>query len=209
MADKSKIPVIVGGVRTPIGRFLGGMASISAPNLGAIAIGSALERSGIDLAAIDEVIMGNVVTAGEGQAPARQAAINAGIPATVPSLTINKVCGSGMKTILMGAQTIGMGDADIFVAGGMENMSLAPHILPNSRSGIRFGNYEMKDAMAWDGLQDVYTDRPMGNCAEECASKYGFSREEQDSYAIESFKRAQAAIEQGIFKNEIIYFPNS
>jgi acetyl-CoA C-acetyltransferase len=148
--------------------------------------------------------MGHVIQAGVGQAPARQAALFAGLPESVPCTTINKVCGSGMKTILMGVQAIGMGDANLFVAGGMENMSLAPHLLPNSRKGFRFGNNEVKDAMAWDGLQDVYTDRPMGNCAEECVAKYGFTREEQDSYAIESFKRAQSAIEEGIFRNEII-----
>ena len=195
---------ILGGARTPSGSYLGSLSSIPAPKLGAKAIEGALKSSNIDQQKVDEVAMGHVVQAGTGQAPARQASIFAGLPENVPCTTINKVCGSGMKTILMGAQTIGMGDADIFVAGGMENMSLAPHLLPNSRSGVRFGSYEMKDSMAWDGLQDVYTDRPMGNCAEECASKYGFSREDQDNYAIESFKRAQAAIEQGVFKNEIV-----
>lgn len=195
---------ILGGARTPSGSYLGSLSTVSAPKLGALAIEGALKKSHVEKEKIDEVAMGHVIQAGVGQAPARQAALFAGLPESVPCTTINKVCGSGMKTILMGVQAIGMGDANLFVAGGMENMSLAPHLLLHSRKGLRFGNNEVKDAMALDGLQDVYTDRPMGNCAEECVKKYGFTREEQDSYAIESFKRAQSAIEEGIFRNEII-----
>ena len=147
--------------------------------------------------------MGNVIQAGVGQAPARQAALLAELPKSVPCTTVNKVCGSGLQTIILGAQTILSGDNDVVVAGGMENMSLAPHLLPGSRSGFKFGSAEVKDAMQWDGLWDVYSDRPMGNCAEECAKKYNFSREEQDEFAINSFKRAQQAVNDGVFKSEM------
>ena len=194
---------ILGGARTPSGSYLGSLSSVSAPELGAVAISGALEKANIKKENVDEVAMGHVVQAGTGQAPARQAALFAGLPESTPSTTVNKVCGSGMKTIIMGAQAIKSGDANIFVAGGMENMSLAPHLIPNSRTGLKFGSGEVRDAMSWDGLQDVYTNRPMGNCAEECVEKYSFTREEQDNFSIESFKRAQAAIEEGIFKNEI------
>ena len=147
--------------------------------------------------------MGNVIQAGVGQAPARQAALLAELPKSVPCTTVNKVCGSGLQTIILGAQTILSGDNDVVVAGGMENMSLAPHLLPGSRNGFKFGSAEVKDAMQWDGLWDVYSDRPMGNCAEECAKKYNFSREEQDEFAINSFKRAQQAVNDGVFKSEM------
>ncbi len=193
---------ILSGARTPSGTFMGPLSTVSAPKLGAVAIEAAINRAEVSKEKIDEVFMGNVVSAGVGQAPARQAAIFAGLPESVPCTTLNKVCGSGLKAIITGAQTILAGDNKLVVAGGMENMSLAPHLLLNSRSGFKFGEAAMKDAMQWDGLWDVYSNRAMGNCAEEAASKYS-SREEQDQYAIESFKRAQAAIKSGMFKKEI------
>lgn len=193
---------ILSGARTPSGTFMGPLSTVSAPKLGAVAIESALKRAEISKDKVDEVFMGNVVSAGVGQAPARQAAIFAGLPESVPCTTLNKVCGSGLKAIISGAQSILAGDNKLVVAGGMENMSMAPHLLLNSRSGFKFGEAAMKDAMQWDGLWDVYSNRPMGNCAEEASAKYS-NREEQDQYAIESFKRAQAAIKAGVFKKEI------
>jgi acetyl-CoA C-acetyltransferase len=194
---------ILSGARTPSGSFLGALSSVSAPKLGATAIQGALKKAGVAGDKVDEVFMGNVVTAGVGQAPARQAAMFAELPQSVPCSTVNKVCGSGLKTIIMGAQSILAGDNNVVVSGGMENMSLAPHLIMSGRSGIKFGAGEMKDSMQWDGLWDVYSDRPMGNCAEECVSKYGFTREQMDDFSIESFKRAQAAITEGVFKDEI------
>jgi acetyl-CoA C-acetyltransferase len=194
---------ILGGSRTPSGSFLGSLSTVPASRLGAAAIRGALEATGVNGNEVDEVFMGHVVQAGTGQAPARQAALFAELPQSTPCTTVNKVCGSGMKTILMGAQSIAAGDNKLVVAGGMENMSLAPHLLPGSRMGAKFGATEMKDSMQWDGLWDVYSDRPMGNCAEECATKYKFTREAQDEFAISSFKRAQKAAEEGIFKSEI------
>ncbi len=195
---------ILSGSRTPVGSFLGQLSTVSAPTLGATAIEGALKKANIEKNKVDEVFMGNVISAGVGQAPARQAALSAGLPESTPCTTLNKVCGSGMKTIISGAQTILAGDNQVVVAGGMENMSMAPHLISNSRVGIsKFGPASMKDSMQWDGLWDVYTDRPMGNCAEECATKHELSREAQDEYAIESFKRAQAAAKDGIFKDEI------
>lgn len=193
---------ILSGARTPSGTFMGPLSTVSAPKLGAAAIEAALKKAEISKEKVDEVYMGNVVSAGVGQAPARQAAIFAGLPESVPCTTLNKVCGSGLKAIITGAQSILAGDNKLVVAGGMENMSLAPHLLLNSRSGFKFGEATMKDAMQWDGLWDVYSNRAMGNCAEEASAKYS-NREEQDQYAIESFKRAQAAITAGIFKKEI------
>lgn len=193
---------ILSGARTPVGSFMGTLSSVSAPKLGAVAILAAVNKAEVDMKKVDEVFMGNVVTAGVGQAPARQAAIFAGLPESVPCNTVNKVCGSGLKTIIMGAQSILAGDNKLVVAGGMENMSMAPHLLMNSRNGIKFGEAGMKDSMQWDGLWDVYSNRPMGNCAEEAAAKYT-NREEQDAYSIESFKRAQAAQKDGIFNSEI------
>ncbi len=193
---------ILSGARTPNGSFLGSLSTVSAPKLGAVAINAALKKAELNPSAVDEVFMGNVVTAGVGQAPARQAAIFAGLPESVPCTTLNKVCGSGLKTIITGAQSILAGDNEVVIAGGMENMSMAPHLLMNSRNGIKFGDGAMKDSMQWDGLWDVYTDRPMGNCAEEAAAKYS-NREEQDAFSIESFKRAQASIKDGIFQSEI------
>ena len=193
---------ILSGARTPSGSFLGSLSSVPAPKLGAVAIEAALKKAEVDGSKVDEVFMGNVVSSGVGQAPARQAAIFAGLPESVPCTTMNKVCGSGLKTIITAAQTILAGDNKLVVAGGMENMSQAPHLLMNSRNGIKFGEGAMKDSMQWDGLWDVYSNRAMGNCAEEAAAKYS-NREEQDAYSIESFKRAQAAIKDGIFNSEI------
>ncbi len=194
---------ILSGSRTPSGSFLGSLSSVTAPNLGATAIKGALEKIGMGKDKVDEVFMGNVVQAGVGQAPARQATIFAGLPESTPATTINKVCGSGLKTIIAGAQTILAGDNEVVVAGGMENMSLAPHFIPGSRNGFKFGETSLKDSMQWDGLTDAYAGTPMGNSAEECAKKYNFTREEQDTFAINSFKRAQKAATEGIFKQEI------
>jgi acetyl-CoA C-acetyltransferase len=193
---------ILSGARTPNGSFMGSLSSVAAPKLGAVAIEAALKKAEIAPSKVDEVFMGNVVTAGVGQAPARQAAIYAGLPDSTPCTTINKVCGSGLKTIITAAQTIAAGDNKLVVAGGMENMSLAPHLLPNSRGGFKFGDTTLKDAMTFDGLTDAYANVPMGICAEEAAKKYT-NREEQDAFAIESFKRAQAAQKDGIFNSEI------
>lgn len=191
------------GMRTPVGSFLGSLSSVTAPKLGSVAIKAALAESQIPKNAVDQVYMGNVVQAGVGQAPARQAALFAGLEKQVPCTTINKVCGSGLETIRLGYNEILQGESQVVVAGGMENMSLAPHLLPQSRSGIKFGAAEIKDSMQWDGLWDVYSDRPMGNCAEECAQKFNLSREEQDQFAQESFQRAQNAAKEGFFKAEI------
>lgn len=195
---------LLGGARTPSGSFMGSLSSVPAPKLGAVAIQGALEKSHIPGDEVDELFMGNVLQAGVGQAPARQAALFSGLPERVPCSTVNKVCGSGLETIILAAQSIKAGDNDLVVAGGMENMSLAPHFLPKSRSGYKFGSTEMKDAMMWDGLWDVYSDRPMGNCAEETLEELKFTREEQDNFAIESFKRAQKATEDGVFKKELV-----
>lgn len=193
---------ILSGARTPNGSFLGSLSNVTAPKLGAVAIEAALKKAEIEKSKVDEVFMGNVVSAGVGQAPARQAAIFAGLPDSTPCTTVNKVCGSGLKTIIMGAQTILSGDNQLVVAGGMENMSLAPHLLLNSRNGFKFGDTNLKDAMTNDGLTDAYSNVAMGVCAEEAAKKYS-NREEQDAFAIESFKRAQKAIADGIFNAEI------
>ena len=193
---------ILAGARTPQGSFMGALSNVPAPRLGAVAIEAALKKAEIDKSKVDEVFMGNVVTAGVGQAPARQAAIYAGLPESTPCSTVNKVCGSGLKTIIMGAQTIAAGDNKLVVAGGMENMSLAPHLLLNSRTGIKFGDANLKDAMTHDGLTDAYQNVAMGVCAEEAAKKYT-TREEQDAFSIESFKRAQKAQAEGIFNKEL------
>lgn len=194
---------LLSGARTPSGSFLGSLSNVSAPKLGGVAISGALEKIGMSKDKVDEVFMGNVISSGIGQAPARQASLAAGLSESVPCTTVNKVCGSGLKTIIMGAQSISAGDNSLVIAGGMENMSMAPHLIPSSRSGTKFGNAEIKDSMQWDGLWDVYSDRPMGNCAEECARKFNFTREEQDSFAIESFKKAQSAVNDGVFQSEI------
>ena len=195
--------VIVGMARTPFGSFQGALSSFTAPKLGAIAIEAALKRAGVASDQVSEVIMGNVLQAGEGQAPARQAAIYAGIPKSVPALTINKVCGSGMKAIMLGAQSIMLGDSDVVVAGGMESMTNTPFYVQNARSGFRMGNQNLIDGMINDGLWDPYNNQHMGNCAELCAKEKNFTREQQDQFAIESFKRAQAAQKAGKFAGEI------
>lgn len=195
---------ILAGARTGFGSFMGNLSSIPATKLGAIAIEGALKKANIPSDRVGEVFMGNVISAGEGQAPARQAALFAKLPESVPCTTVNKVCGSGLQTVILGARSIMTGENSVVVAGGMESMSLAPHLLMNSRTGAKFGPTEMKDSMQWDGLWDVYTDRAMGNCAEECVTKYQMTREEQDQFAIESFKRAQAAVKEGLFKKEIV-----
>ncbi len=195
--------VIVSAVRTPIGSFLGALSSVSATKLGAIAIKAALEKIKLDPDNVDEVLMGSVLQANLGQAPARQAAIFAGIPDTVPCTTVNKVCASGMKAIMQGAQAIKCGDADIIVAGGMENMSSVPHYL-NGRSGQKFGNINLVDGMLKDGLTNVYDGKHMGTCGDLCATEHNFSREEQDAFAIESYNRSAKAWQTGKFDNEVI-----
>ena len=199
--------VIVSIARTPIGSFQGALASLTAPKLGAIAIEAAVKRAGLKPDQVSEVIMGNVLTAGEGQAPARQAAIYAGLPKSVPALTINKVCGSGMKAILLGAQAIALGDSDVVVAGGMESMSNAPYLLTNARTGFRMGNQNAVDSMIFDGLWDPYSNQHMGNCGELCAREKNITRKDQDDFAIESFRRAQNAQKNGWFKEEIVPVP--
>lgn len=195
--------VIVSVARTPIGSFMGSLSTIPAPILGATAIKGALQKINLNPNLIDEVYMGNVVSAGLGQAPARQAAIHAGIPDTVPCTTVNKVCSSGMKAIMLAAQTIALGDADIVVAGGMENMSLIPHY-HHARMGSKFGPISMEDGMQKDGLVDAYEKVAMGVCADECASTYEFTREDQDTFAIESYTRSANAWKEGKFANEIV-----
>lgn len=196
--------VIVSAVRTPIGSFGGALSGISAPKLGATAISAAIKEAGIQPKDVEEVLMGNVLQAGIGQAPARQAAIYAGISENVPCTTINKVCSSGMKAIMMATQSIKAGDADIIVAGGMENMSTVPHYLQNSRNGTKLGNMPLVDGLVLDGLTDVYNGQHMGVCAELCASKHQISREEQDAFALESYRRSAAAWEAGKYKNEVV-----
>ncbi|WP_375764847.1 acetyl-CoA C-acetyltransferase [Archangium gephyra] len=196
--------VIVGAARTPIGAFQGALSKLTAPQLGAIAIKAALERSGVSPDQVGETIMGCVLQAGVGQAPARQAAIYAGIPESVPAVTINKVCGSGLKAVIAGAQAIALGDAEVVVVGGMESMSNAPYVSHTMRGGARMGNVEFKDAMILDGLWDPYSNVHMGNCAEECAVGQGISRANQDEYALESTKRAIEAQKAGLFTREIV-----
>jgi acetyl-CoA C-acetyltransferase len=199
----SKDVVIVSAARTPIGSFLGGLSSISAPKLGAVAIKGALEKINLSPELIDEVLMGNVVQAGTGQAPARQAAIYAGIPDSVPCTTINKVCASGMKTIMQAAQSIALGDADIIVAGGMENMSLIPHY-HHARSAHKFGSVTLDDGLQKDGLVDAYANQAMGIFADSCATEYKFTREAQDAFAIQSYKRSTEAWNEGKFNSEVV-----
>lgn len=196
--------VIVGAARTPIGSFLGSLASVTAPRLGAVAIRAALARAGVEPSAVDEVVMGNVLQAGEGQAPARQAAIYAGLPEKTPAWTLNKVCGSGLKAVISAAQAIALGDADVVVAGGMESMSNVPYYDRTARTGARMGNVELVDGMIHDGLWDVYGQQHMGMCAEHCATTQGISRAAQDEYALESTRRAVEAWKAGAFKAEIV-----
>ncbi|MGO4821143.1 MULTISPECIES: acetyl-CoA C-acyltransferase [unclassified Flavobacterium] len=199
----NKRVVIVSAVRTPIGSFMGGLSTVSAPKLGAIAIKGALDKINLDPKLVDEVFMGNVVQAGVGQAPARQAAIYAGLAETVACTTINKVCASGMKSVMHAAQAIQCGDAEIVVAGGMENMSMIPHYM-HLRTATKFGPATMVDGMQKDGLTDAYDNNAMGVCADLCASEYKFSREDQDNYAIQSYNRSATAWEAGKFDNEIV-----
>ncbi len=195
--------VIVSAVRTPIGSFMGSLSTVPAPKLGAVAIRGALDKIGLDPARVEEVLMGHVVQAGAGQAPARQAAIYAGIPDTVPCTTVNKVCASGMKAVMQAAQAIALGDRSVMVAGGMENMSLIPHYL-HLRTGQKFGPATLLDGMQKDGLVDAYDEQAMGVCADACAAEYHFSREDQDAYAIQSYERSAAAWEGGKFADEVV-----
>jgi acetyl-CoA C-acetyltransferase len=199
----SKKVVIVSAARTPIGSFLGALSTVPATKLGAIAIKGALDKINLKPELVQEVLMGNVVQAGNGQGPARQAAIYAGIPNTVPCTTINKVCASGMKTVMQAAQSIALGDNDIVVAGGMENMSMIPHYL-HARTGTKFGPATLIDGLQKDGLVDAYDQNAMGVCADACATEYNFSREDQDNYAIQSYNRSSAAWEAGKFDNEVV-----
>ena len=196
--------VILSAVRTAIGSFQGTLASMSATQLGAVAVREAVNRAGVEPAKIDEVIMGNVVGAALGQAPARQAAIHGGIPVEVPAMTINKVCGSGLKAVVLAAQAIKLGEADLIVAGGMESMSNCPYIIPKARTGLRMGNGTVVDLMIHDGLWDSFNDFHMGTTGEIVAEKYGIARELQDEYAAGSHRKALAAIESGKFKAEIV-----
>lgn len=195
--------VIVSAARTPIGSFMGSLSTVPATRLGSIAIQGALRKINLKPELVDEVLMGNVVQAGVGQAPARQAALGAGIPVTVPCTTVNKVCASGMKAIMQGAQAIMLGDANIIVAGGMENMSMIPHYL-HLRNGHKFGPAAMIDGMQKDGLVDAYDQNAMGTCADLCATEHHFSREDQDAFAIKSYERSAAAWKEGKFDNEIV-----
>ncbi|WP_029034877.1 acetyl-CoA C-acyltransferase [Salinimicrobium terrae] len=199
----NKEVVIVSAVRTPIGSFLGSLSTVPATKLGSIAIKGALEKINLKPEMVDEVLMGNVVQAGVGQAPARQAALGANIPTSVPCTTVNKVCASGMKAVMQAAQAIALGDANIVVAGGMENMSLIPHYL-HLRNGQKFGPTQMVDGMQKDGLVDAYDHNAMGVAADHCAKEHNYSREEQDKFAIQSYERSRTAWEEGRFKDEVV-----
>ncbi len=195
---------IISAVRTAVGSFQGGLSSIPATKLGSIVIEEAVKRAGIKKGSVDQVIMGNVLSAGLGQAPARQATLEAGLPDTVGCMTINKVCGSGLKSVMLAAQAIMLEDAEVIVAGGMESMTNSPYLLPNARSGYRMGDGEIIDSMIRDGLWDPYDDYHMGNCAEFCAEKYNLTRERQDEFTLESYRRAQEAQKEGKFGEEIV-----
>ena len=195
--------VILGGARTPIGTFMGGLSSLSAPKLGSVAIQCALQNSGVRPEQVQQVIMGNVLQGGVGQAPARQAGIGAGIPVAAGAVTINKVCGSGLKAVMYAANDIRSDEYDLAVAGGMESMSNAPYAMPAARSGFRMGNSKVIDLMIHDGLWDPYGDKHMGSCAEMCVTRYAFTREQQDAFTLESYRRAQDATRSGRFKKEI------
>lgn len=207
MSNSFREVVIAGACRTPIGAFQGALASIPAPELGALVVKEALQRAGVDPKKVDEVIMGCVLPAGVGQAPARQAALKAGLPEQVTCMTINKVCGSGLKAVMLAAQAIALGDADVIVAGGMESMSNAPYLLNKARDGYRLGHGELIDSMIKDGLWDVYNNYHMGNAAELCARECNIPRSAQDEFAVMSYKRAQAAQEKGLFAKEIVPVP--
>lgn len=196
--------VILSAARTPMGGFQGDLSGLSATELGSVAIKAAVERAGIQPGDVDETLMGNVLSAGLGQAPARQASIGAGIPDTAPCTTVSKVCGSGMKAVMIASDQLALGHADILVAGGMESMTNSPYLLPKARGGYRMGHGEIKDHMFLDGLEDAYEHRSMGTFGEDAARHYQFTREAQDAYAVESLKRAQRAINDGSFKDEIV-----
>ena len=196
--------VFLSAMRTPVGSFQGALAPLTAPQLGSAAIAAALERAEIPADAVENVLMGNVLQAGQGQAPARQAGLGAGIPRAAGAVTVHKVCGSGMQSIMYAANDIRCGDYGVAVAGGMESMSNAPYLLPGARAGLRMGDAKLIDSMVHDGLWDVYNDFHMGNCAELCARKYQFSREEQDAYALESYRRARWAADSGVLSDEIV-----
>ncbi len=204
MNNESRTPVILGSARTPIGRFLGGLSPLSGPALGAVTVRAAVERSGVDPSAIDEVVMGNVVSAGEGQAPARQAAVNAGLPATIPSVTVNKVCGSGLKAVMLAAQAIRAGDARAIVAGGFESMSNVPYYLRGHRGGVKFGDQEVSDGLIHDGLWCSFEGRHMGGYAEYTATRADITRERADEFALASHRKAVDAIDGGRFQSEIV-----
>jgi acetyl-CoA C-acetyltransferase len=207
MADRESNIFVVSAARTPIGSYLGALASLPAPRLGAVAIRAAVERSGLAPEQIDEVFMGNVLSAGIGQAPARQASIYAGIPAQVPTTTVSKVCGSGLQAVVFGARTLLLGDAELVITGGMESMSNVPYYLQQARTGYRMGDGKVVDGMIYDGLWDPYSDFHMGNAGEMCAREYDLSRQAQDEFAKESYLRAQRAIESGSFDAEVAPVP--
>ena len=195
--------VIVSAARTPIGKFLGALSGVPAHQLGATAIKAAVERAGVKPESVEHVLMGNVLQAGQGQAPARQALLGAGLPKSTGAVTLHKVCGSGLRTVMDAANGIKAEEWTTVVAGGMENMSLSPHLMERSRGGYRMGDVKISDSMIKDGLWDPYGDKHMGNCAEMCADKYTFTREAQDAFALESYKRAQGAMEAGEFEAEL------
>src|SRR5688572_5815022 len=195
--------VILSATRTPLGGFQGSLASVPAPRLGAAVIRSAIEKAGVSAPDITDLWMGNVLQAGVGQAPARQAALFAGLPVATRCVTINKVCGSGLESVIQGARALRNHDATLVVAGGMESMSTAPYLLPKARTGLRLGHQQVVDSLIHDGLWDPHHDLHMGNCAEQCAKKFGFARAQQDAYAAESFRRANAAQRDGRFAEEI------
>lgn len=207
MSSSFREVVIAGACRTPIGAFQGALAMIPGPELGALVVKEAVQRAGIDPKKVDEVIMGCVLPAGVGQAPARQAALKAGLPEAVTCMTINKVCGSGLKAVMLAAQAIALGDADVIVAGGMESMSNSPYLLSKAREGYRLGHGELLDSMIKDGLWDVYNNFHMGNAAELCARECNVSRSAQDEFAVMSYKRALSAQAQGLFAKEIVAVP--
>ncbi len=207
MSNSFREVVIAGACRTPIGAFQGALAAIPAPELGALVVKEALQRAGVDPKKVDEVIMGCVLPAGVGQAPARQAALKAGLPEQVTCMTINKVCGSGLKAVMLAAQSIALGDADVIVAGGMESMSNAPYLLNKARDGYRLGHGELIDSMIKDGLWDVYNNFHMGNAAELCARECNIPRSAQDEFSVMSYQRAQAAQANGLFAKEIVPVP--
>lgn len=195
--------VILSGARTPIGSFQGAFSNLPAHQLGATALRAAIQRAGVDPEALEQVYMGCILTAGQGQAPARQATLGAGCPVSTGAVTLNKVCGSGMRTVMMGANDLRCGDFEIVAAGGMENMSMAPYLAPAARDGLRLGHGKLLDSMIHDGLWDPYNDFHMGNCAEICAREYDISREQQDEFSLESYRRARKATEDGVFADEI------